>query len=113
MASGTAIIWTRERLAHLEILVEDRICGTRERLADAVHPGGSMRLKKSVWPEAGKAKCEWADRIAPCMDPDRNRSKNFQVFGEGIMEPRGSLTAGAHGSGNAAASRGSEPAMSP
>ena len=63
---------------------QDSICGTWERLADAVHPGGSMRLRKSGWPEAGKAKYEWADRIAPHMDPDRNRSKSFQVFRDGI-----------------------------
>ena len=63
---------------------QDSICGTWERLADAVHPGGSMRLKRAGWPEAGRAKCEWAGRIAPYMDPDRNRSKSFQVFRDGI-----------------------------
>ena len=69
---------------HLEILVEDRICGTRERPADAVHPGGAMWLKKAGRPEAGKAKCEWAGRTAPYMDPDCNRSKSFQVSRDGI-----------------------------
>ena len=41
-------------------------------------------MKKAGRPEAGKAKCEWAGRIAPHMDPDRNRSKSFQVFRDGI-----------------------------
>lgn len=68
----------------LDSYEQDSICGTWERLADAVHPGGSMRLKRAGWPEAGKAKCEWAGRIAPYMDPDRNRSKSFQVFRDGI-----------------------------
>ena len=68
---------------------QDSICGTWERLADAVHPGGSMRLKKAGRPEAGKAKCEWAGRIAPHMDPDRNRSKSFQVFRDGIRSLAG------------------------
>ena len=63
---------------------QDSICGTWERLADAVHPGGSMPLKQAARHEAGKAKCEWARRIAPHMDPDRNRSKSFQVFRDGI-----------------------------
>lgn len=63
---------------------QDSICGTWERLADAVHPGGSMRLKKAGWPAPGRAKYEWAARIAPHMDPDRNRSKSFQVFRDGI-----------------------------
>ena len=68
----------------LDSYEQDSICGTWERLADAVHPGGSKRLKKAGWPEAGKAKCEWAGRIASHMDPDRNRSKSFQVFRDGI-----------------------------
>ena len=68
---------------------QDSICGTWERLADAVHPGGSMRLKKAAWPEAGRAKCGWAARIAPHMDPDRNRSKSFQVFRDGIRSLAG------------------------
>ena len=68
----------------LDSYEQDSICGTWERLADAVHPGGSMRLKKAGWSEAGKAKCEWAGRIASHMDPDRNRSKSFQVFRDGI-----------------------------
>ena len=63
---------------------QDSICGTWERLADAVHPGGSARLKKAGWPAPNRAKCEWAARIAPHMDPDRNRSKSFQVFRDGI-----------------------------
>ena len=68
----------------LDSYEQDSICGTWERLADAVHPGGSTRLKRAGWPEAGKAKCEWAGRIAPYMDPDCNRSKSFQVFRDGI-----------------------------
>ena len=68
----------------LDSYEQDSICGTWERLADAVHPGGSIRLRKSGWPEAGKAKCEWAGRIAPHMEPDRNRSKSFQVFRDGV-----------------------------
>ena len=73
----------------LNAYMQDSICGTWERLADAVHPGGSMRLKKAAWPEAGRAKCEWAVRIAPYMDPDRNRSKSFQVFRDGIRSLAG------------------------
>ena len=68
---------------------QDSICGTWEVLADAVHPGGSAPLKSAGYPTAGKAKCEWARRIAPRMDVDRNRSKSFQVFRDGVRRLAG------------------------
>ena len=68
----------------LDGYVQDSICGTWEVLADAVHPGGSARLKKSGYPAAGVAKCEWAESIAPHLDMDRNRSRSFQVFRDGV-----------------------------
>ena len=77
------------KAAVLNAYQQDSICGTWELLADAVHPGGSRRLKRAGWREAGKAKCEWAARIAPHMDPDRNRSKSFQVFRDGIRSLAG------------------------
>ena len=61
---------------------QDSICGTWERLADAVHPGGSAQLK--TWQEAGRAKSEWAKRIAPHMNVENNDSPSFRVFFEGI-----------------------------
>ncbi len=59
---------------------QDDICGTWEVLADAVHAGGSAALMKSGWPAPGEAKCEWAEKIAPRMGPDRNRSPSFGTF---------------------------------
>ena len=64
--------------------LQDSICGTWEVLADAVHPGGSARLKQSGYPETGMAKREWAEKIAPHVDMDRNRSRSFQVFRDGV-----------------------------
>ena len=64
--------------------VQDSICGTWEVLADAIHPDGSARLKKSGYPATGIAKCEWAENIAPHLDVDRNRSRSFQVFRDGV-----------------------------
>lgn len=63
--------------AILNSYVQDSICGTWELLADAVHPGGSPRLKGAGWRDTGKAKCDWARAIAPHMDVNRNRSKSF------------------------------------
>ena len=73
---------------------QDSICGTWEVLADAVHPGGSKRLKKAGYPAAGRAKCEWADRISRHMDVDRNRSASFRVFRDGVRSLAGPQTAG-------------------
>ena len=66
---------------------QDSICGTWELLADAIHPGGSPALGR--WPASGQAKCEWAERIAPRMDVDRNRSRSFQVFRDGVRKLAG------------------------
>jgi len=68
----------------LNTYVQDSICGTWEKLADAVYPGGSQKLKKLGWPYTGQAKCEWAKNIAPHLDVETNRSRSFQVFRDGI-----------------------------
>ena len=68
---------------------QDSICGTWEVLADAVHPGGAADLKRLGWARTGAAKREWATRIAPHMDPDRNVSKSFQVFRDGVRRLAG------------------------
>ena len=72
------------KLSVLSGYIQDSICGTWEVLADAVHPGGAALLKKTGYPEAGRAKCEWAEKIAPHMDIDNNKSKSFQVFRDGV-----------------------------
>ena len=72
--------------AVLNSYVQDRICGTWEVLADAVHTGTSKLLKRLGYPAAGVAKCEWAGKIAPLMDIDSNGSKSFQVFRDGIRK---------------------------
>ena len=68
----------------LNSYVQDSICGTWEVLADAVHAGGSASLKKAGYPDTGRAKCDWAEAIAPHIDVDSNGSKSFQVFRAGI-----------------------------
>ena len=72
--------------AVLDNYVQDSVCGTWETLADAVHSGGSKRLKKLGYPAAGAAKCDWAGKIAPHLNIDRNQSKSFQVFRDGIRD---------------------------
>ena len=76
------------RDAVLGSYVQDSICGTWEVLADAVHPTGSKRLKRSG-PLAGKAKCEWATNISPHLNVNLNQSKSFQVFRDGVRNLAG------------------------
>ena len=68
----------------LDSYVQDSICGTWELLADAVHKGGSAELKRSGWPAAGQAKCQWAEDIGRLVDPDRNQSPSFHAFRDGV-----------------------------
>ncbi len=68
----------------LRTYVQDSICGTWEKLADVVYPGGSQKLKKLGWFHMGQAKCKWAENIAPHLDVENNQSKSFQVFRDGI-----------------------------
>ena len=65
---------------------QDSICGTWEVLADAVHPGGAAKLKESGYPATGSAKCGWAEKIAPYMNVDENRSPSFRVFRDGVRK---------------------------
>jgi hypothetical protein len=64
----------------------DSICGTWEKLADAVYPGGSAALKRRGWHEIGAEKSTWAAAIAPLMDVDSNRSPSFHYFRSKLRE---------------------------
>ncbi len=63
---------------------QDSVCGTWESFADAVHPGGSKALLKTGWPAPGQAKCTWAERMGPLLEPDNNRSPSFGKLREGV-----------------------------
>lgn len=64
----------------------DSICGTWELLADFIYPGGSASMKKKSWHERGKIKCEWASRISPHMDVEKNDSPSFNYFRSTILD---------------------------
>jgi hypothetical protein len=64
--------------------VQDSPCNTWELLADAVYPGGSAAIKKSGWPLSGQIKHEWAEKIGPLLDPERNVSPSFCKLREGM-----------------------------
>lgn len=70
--------------AQIQAYVSDSICGTWERLADAIVSGGASKLKTDGWPASGVTKCEWAGRITPHMDVEANSSPSFIKFRDGI-----------------------------
>ena len=64
----------------------DSICGTWELLADAVVRGGSTALEKRGWQAVGREKSNWAIRIAPLMNVEKNASPSFCYFREKLRE---------------------------
>lgn len=63
---------------------QDSVCGTWELLADAIYPGGSASIKKAGWPLPGQVKHEWAEKIGPLIDLERNVSPSFGKLRDGL-----------------------------
>lgn len=63
---------------------QDSICGTWEILADAIYPGGVAAINKEGWPLPGQVKSEWAEKIGPLLDPERNVSPSFVRLRDGV-----------------------------
>ncbi len=78
--------YPRARQDVLRQYVQDSVCDTWELLADAVYPGGASAIKKAGWPLPGQVKHEWAKKIAPLMEPDRNVSPSFCKFRDGLRQ---------------------------
>ncbi len=78
--------YPRAKLDVLGKYVQDSACDTWELLADAVHAGGSSSIKKAGWPLPGQVKHEWAKKIGPLMNPDRNISPSFNKFRDGLRQ---------------------------
>ena len=80
------LAYPRARDALLNGYFNDSICGTWELLADAVVRGGSTALEKRGWQAVGREKSNWATRIAPFMDVEKNASPSFCYFREKLRE---------------------------
>lgn len=76
--------YPRARVEVLNRYVQDSACNTWELLADAIHPGGSAAIRKSGWPLSGQLKYEWAEKIGPLLEPDRNVSPSFGKLRDGL-----------------------------
>jgi len=68
----------------LDRYAQDSQCDTWELLADAIHPGGSAKVKKTGWPLPGQIKHEWAERIGPFISLQDNTSPSFHKLVEGL-----------------------------
>jgi hypothetical protein len=82
--------YPRAKGAVLASYENDSVCGTWEKLADAIFPGGRQALKRKEWPAIGAEKFRWAEAIAPHMDADRNTSPSFRHFRDKVRELIGS-----------------------
>ena len=76
--------YPRARKQILNDYIQDSVCGTWEKLADVIHPGGAKAVRQSGWPLPGQLKHEWANRIGPFLEPDGNHSPSFGKFRDGL-----------------------------
>jgi hypothetical protein len=70
----------------LNTYANDSICGTWERLADAVFPGGTQSLSAKGWQAIGAEKSTWSEKIAPNMNVETNASPSFVYFREKLRK---------------------------
>lgn len=78
--------YPRSKDSILKSYKNDSICGTWERLADAVYPGGSQKLLAQGWQLVGAEKSTWAKNITPHMDVENNDSPSFCYFRQKLRE---------------------------
>ena len=84
--------YPKAKMSTLAKYHQDSICNTWELLADAVYPGGYKAIRDAGYPECGRLKHEWAEKIARHMDVENNASHSFCKFRDGV---RGLFSAGA------------------
>ena len=72
--------------AVLNSYTNDSICGTWQKLADAVFSGGKQNLSKQGGHAIGLEKTNWANNIPPLMDVDNNLSPSFCYFRDKLRD---------------------------
>lgn len=78
--------YPKAKEAVLNAYINDSICDTWEKLADAVFSGGSQKLSKQSWQAIGSEKTNWATHIPPFMDVDNNLSPSFCYFRDKLRD---------------------------
>ena len=81
--------YPRAKEAVLNSYTNDSICGTWEKLADAVFSGGKQNLSKQGGHAIGLEKKNWANNIPPLMDVDNNLSPSFCYFRDKLRDLTG------------------------
>jgi hypothetical protein len=67
--------------------VQDSKNDTWEKLADITLPSSNAKyLKNAAYPEIGRQKTEWAQKICPYMDVNNNASHSFNCFRKKLNE---------------------------
>ena len=84
--SAIKAAYPKAKVTVLNDYINDSICGTWERLADAVFYGGSHALSAKGWQASGAEKSAWSEKITPHMDVEINVSPSFCYFREKIRE---------------------------
>ena len=74
----------------LKAYANDSICGTWEKLADAVYPDGASALSSKGWQSIGREKSVWSEKITPFMDVENNASPSFNYFRSKLVTLSGS-----------------------
>ncbi|MDD5433795.1 MAG: hypothetical protein PH343_00055, partial [Nitrospira sp.] len=65
--SAVKAAYPNAKNATLNSYENDSIHGTWEKLADAIYPGGSLKLSSKGWQMIGVEKSRWAEAITPHM----------------------------------------------
>ena len=78
--------YPKAKMPVLNSYVNDSICGTWEKLADAVYAGGSQVLTVRGWQAVGAEKSKWAETIAPEIEIENNKSPSFCYFRGKLLE---------------------------
>lgn len=78
--------YPRAKDSVLNSYVNDSICGTWEKLADAVYQGGASALSAKGWLSVGTEKSKWAQEISPLMAVENNQSPSFRYLLRKIQE---------------------------
>jgi len=84
--SAIKVAYPRAKEAVLDSYTNDSICGTWEKLADALYSGGKSALSKKGWQAVGAEKSKWAETIALKMDVGNNNSLSFCYFRNKLRE---------------------------
>jgi hypothetical protein len=78
--------YPKAKASVLDAYKPDSICGTWEKLADAIFKGGAKMLVAQGWQTVGAEKSAWANNIAPHMNLTDNQSPSFSYFRNKLIE---------------------------